>query len=109
MEIDGTSTEGMSPDKAVDVLTGRPGTDVKLSVLHEGTETAETVNIRRAIIEVPSVLGDHRGANDQWDFMIDKDKKIGYVRISSFIQNTADELRKALDQLKEEGVKGSDP
>ena len=25
MEIDGTSTEGMSPDKAVDVLTGRPG------------------------------------------------------------------------------------
>ena len=27
--------------------------------------------------------------------MIDKDKKIGYVRISSFIQNTADELRKA--------------
>ena len=38
MEIDGTSTEGMSPDKAVDVLTGRPGTDVKLSVLHEGTE-----------------------------------------------------------------------
>ena len=25
MEIDGTSTEGMSPDKAVDVLTGPPG------------------------------------------------------------------------------------
>ena len=38
--------------------------------------------------------------------MIDKDKKIGYVRITSFIQNTADELQKALDQLKEEGVKG---
>ena len=26
--------------------------------------------------------------------MIDKDKKIGYVRITSFVQNTADELRK---------------
>ena len=38
--------------------------------------------------------------------MIDKDKKIGYVRLSSFIQNSADDLRKALDQLKEEGVKG---
>jgi carboxyl-terminal processing protease len=99
MEIDGKSAEGMSPDKAVDVLTGRPGTDVKLSVLHEGTEQAETVTIKRAIIEVPSVHGDHRGANDQWDFLIDKDKKIGYVRISSFIQNTA-------DQLKEEGAKG---
>jgi carboxyl-terminal processing protease len=106
MEIDGLSTEGMSPDKAVDVLTGRPGTAVKLSVLHEGIEQAETVSITRAIIEVPSVLGDRRGANDQWEFLIDKDRKIGYVRISSFIQNTADELRKALEQLKEEGVKG---
>ena len=106
MEIDGHSAEGMSPDKAVEVLTGRPGTEVKLTVLHEGIEQAETVTITRAIIEVPSVLGDHREPDDQWDFMIDKDKKIGYVRISSFIQNTADELRKALDQLKEDGVKG---
>jgi carboxyl-terminal processing protease len=106
MEIDGHSTEGMSPDKAVEVLTGRPGTEVKLSLLHEGIEQAETVSITRAIIEVPSVLGDHRRDDDRWDFMLDKDRKIGYVRISSFIQNTADELRKALDQLKEEGVKG---
>jgi carboxyl-terminal processing protease len=106
MDIDGISTEGMSPDKAVDVLTGRPGTDVKLNVLHEGTEKAETISITRAIIELPSVVGDQRRDNDQWDYMIDKDKKIGYVRISSFIQNSPDELRKALDQLKEEGMKG---
>jgi carboxyl-terminal processing protease len=106
MEIDGKSTEGMSPDKAVDVLTGRPGTDVKLTVLHEGTEETETVSITRAIIELPSVLGDRRSATDQWEFMIDKDKKIGYVRITSFVQNTADELRQALEQLREEGVKG---
>jgi carboxyl-terminal processing protease len=106
MDIDGVSTEGMSPDKAVDVLTGRPGTDVKLNVLHEGTEQAETISITRAIIELPSVLGDRRGANDQWEFMLDKDKKIGYVRINSFVQNTADELRKALEQLREEGAKG---
>ena len=36
MEIDGKSAEGMSPDKAVEVLTGRPGTEVKLSVLARG-------------------------------------------------------------------------
>jgi carboxyl-terminal processing protease len=106
VEIDGHTTEGMGPDKAVDVLTGRPGTEVSLSVLHEGAEQPETVKITRAIIEVPSVAGDHRGPNDQWDYMIDKDKKIGYVRVSTFIQNTADELRKALAQLKDEGVRG---
>jgi carboxyl-terminal processing protease len=77
-----------------------------LNVLHEGTEQAETVSITRAIIELPSVLGDRRGANDEWEYMIDKDKKIGYVRINSFVQNTADELRKALEQLRDQGVKG---
>src|SRR4051794_26327231 len=45
VEIDGQSTEGMSPDKAVEVLTGRPGTDVKLSVVHEGSEDPETISI----------------------------------------------------------------
>lgn len=106
MEIDGKTTEGMTPDKAVEVLTGRPGTDVKLTVLHEETEETETVSITRSIIELPSVLGDQRRPDDQYDFMLDKDKKIGYVRITGFVQNTAEELRKALEQLREEGVKG---
>jgi len=106
LEIDGLSTEGMNTDKAVEVLQGRPGTAVKLMVLHEGSEKTETLTMNRAIIDVPSVLADARKANDQWDFMLDKDKKIGYVRISSFIQNTTEELKKALAELKAEGMKG---
>ncbi len=106
VEIDGSTAEGMSPDKAIEVLTGRPGTEVKLSVLHEGSEDPETITITRAIIDVPSVLGDHRKPDDQWDYMLDKDKKIGYIRITSFIQNTVEELKKALDELKEQGMKG---
>ncbi len=38
--------------------------------------------------------------------MLDKDKKIGYIRVAGFNQHTAEELKKALEQLKEEGVKG---
>jgi len=106
VEIDGQSAEGMSPDKAAEFLMGRPGTDVKLSVLHEGSEDPDPLSITRAIIEVPTVLGDHRKPDDQFDFMLDKDKKIGYVRIATFSQNTTEELKKALDQLKEEGAKG---
>ena len=106
VEIEGQSAEGMSPDKAAEFLMGRPGTDVKLSVLHEGSEDPEPVTITRAIIEVPTVLSDRRKPDDQFDFMLDKDKKIGYIRIATFSQNTAEELKKALDQLKEEGVRG---
>jgi carboxyl-terminal processing protease len=106
MEIDGSSTEGMNPDKAVEVLTGRPGTPVTLTVLHEGDEKTDKIKINRAIIDVPSVLGDTRKADDSWDFMYDKDKKIGYVRITSFIQNTTEELKKALSELKADGMRG---
>jgi carboxyl-terminal processing protease len=105
LEIDGKSAEGMSPDKAVEVLTGRPGTEVKLHVLHEGSEEAQTISLTRAIINIPSVIGDRRKPDDQWDLLIDKDKKIGYIRVSGFNEHTADELRKALDQLKEDGGK----
>jgi carboxyl-terminal processing protease len=106
MEIDGNSTEGMNPDKAVEVLTGRPGTPVTLTVLHENEEKTEKITMNRAIIDVPSVLGDSRKPDDSWDFMYDKENKIGYIRISSFIQNTHDELKKALLELKAEGMKG---
>src|SRR4051795_10949226 len=58
LEIDGQSTEGMNPDKAVEILTGRPGTPVTLSVLHEGEEKLEKLTMNRAFIDVPSVLGD---------------------------------------------------
>jgi len=105
MEIDGASTEGMTPDKAVEVLTGQPGTEVTLTVLHEDEKT-EKIKLHRAIIDVPSVLGDRRKADDSWDFMYDKDQKIGYVRITSFIQNTAEELKKALVDLKADGLRG---
>jgi carboxyl-terminal processing protease len=106
VEIDGQTAEGMSSDKAVEVLTGRPGTEVKLSVLHEGSEDPETITITRAVIDVPSVLGDRRKSDDRWDFLLDPDKKIGYIRITSFIQNTAEDLKKVLDELKEQGMKG---
>ncbi len=106
LEIDGQSAEGMSTDRAVEVLTGRPGTEVKLSVLHDGAEEPEPITITRAIIDVPSVQGDHRKPDDQWEFMIDKDQRIGYVRISSFIQTTAEELKTVLGPLKEQGMQG---
>src|SRR5947208_376751 len=57
-------------------------------------------------IGVPSVLGDRRKADDTWDFMLDKDSKIGYVRITSFISNTTEELKKVLSDLKADGMRG---
>ena len=106
LDIDGKSTEGLDPENAVEVLQGRPGTEVKLTVLHETNGKTETLTMNRAIIEIPTVLGDSRKPNDTWDYMIDKDKKIGYIRISQFVQNTTEEVKAALTELTTEGMKG---
>jgi carboxyl-terminal processing protease len=106
LDIDGVSTEGLTIDKAVDCLQGQPGTTVKLNVLHEDPEKAEVLTLTRAIIEVPSVMGDRRKPNDEWDFMLNKDKKIGYIRITNFIQDTTDHVKDALEELQKEGMKG---
>ena len=105
MEIDGQSTEGMTLDRSTELMQGRPGTPVKVKVRHRDGET-DDLTVTRAIIELPTVMGDHRKADDSWDYMLDPAAKIGYVRLTSFAQKTAQELRSALEQLKKEGMKG---
>jgi carboxyl-terminal processing protease len=106
LEIDGQSTEGMTRDKAIEALQGLPGTSVKLQVLHTGTSKTDTFTVTRAIVEVPSVLGDRRKPDDSWDFMLDKDKKVGYIRITNFTPTTVDDMKKALAELKADGMAG---
>jgi len=105
MEIDGQSTEGMTLDRSTELMQGQPGTAVKVKVRHRDGET-EDLSVTRAIIELPTVLGDHRNPDDSWDYMLDKEAKIGYVRITSFAQKTAQELRDAIESLKKQGMKG---
>ena len=52
------------------------------------------------------MLGDRRKPDDTWDFMLDHDKHIGYIRLTAFSRDTAADLQKALDELKQEGLKG---
>ncbi len=108
LKIDGKSTEGMRLSEAVDLIQGEPGQKVTLTVRHEGsTETAD-VDIVRAEIQVPSVLGDQRKVNDvkAWDFMLDKKNQIGYIRLTSFSETATKEMKAAIDELQKEGVRG---
>jgi carboxyl-terminal processing protease len=106
LEVDGQSTEGWNQQKAIDALTGLPGTEVKLSLVHPGKEEPQELTVKRAIIALESVVGDRRKDDDAWDFLLDPERKIGYARITSFNPETVDDLKKALDRLQEDGVKG---
>jgi carboxyl-terminal processing protease len=106
LEIDGKSTEGYSIEKAVSLLKGKPGTAVKLGILHAATNKKEQVSLVRDVIHVATVLGDHYKPDGSWDFMIDKKDKIGYVRLTHFSRHSSIELEKAINQLLEEGMRG---
>jgi len=61
--------------------------------------------MRRAIIEVPTVQGDGYKADESWNFMLDEEKKIGYVRITGFSKHTGSEMKRAMEELKALGLK----
>lgn len=106
LEVDGVSTEEWTIDEVVEGLTGRPGTEVTLVVKHSGKDEPDEITVRRAIIELDSVMGDRRNPDDSWDFLLDDDKKIGYVRITSFTEDTSEDMETALNTLKQQGMKG---
>lgn len=105
-EIAGNPTKGITLDEAVRRMKGKIGTDVMVKVLHAGEEEAEPVKLRREIIRVETVLGDSRNDDDSWKWIIDDERKIGFLRITGFGRHTVEELRVALKQLQASGMKG---
>lgn len=105
-EIEGEPTEGISIDDAVRRLKGEVGSEVHIAVLHSGATEPQKVTVVREVVQMDSVRGDRRDDRDEWVFMLDRDKKLGYLRIVSFGRETPRELKKALDQLKQQELRG---
>jgi len=105
IEIEGKSTDGIRLDEAVKTLTGEPGTKVTITVRHV-TGGVEKITITRALIEVPTVKGLRRDENNEWVYMLDEEKKIGYVRVASFVENSVPDLRGAIEQMLKDDMKG---
>lgn len=104
--IDGVETRGMSLICAVKTITGRKGTDVTLTVRAPGQDSSREITITRATITVPTIRGWQRTEAGKWLYMIDDGSKIGYVRITSFADKTANDFEKVLGSLEKDGMKG---
>ena len=106
VEINGKPTKGFTIDTAIHLLKGKPGEAVKIGVRHQGEDKIERVTVVRDIIHVATVLGDHYKPDGSWDYMLDKENKIGYIRLTHFSRHSAIELEKAVNELLEQGMKG---
>jgi len=107
LKIEGKPTENIPVNDAVNLIQGDPDTPITLTILHEGEKEPVDITLKRAIISLPAVLSDTRlkGTKD-WDFMIDKASKIGYIRITNFSETAAKEMKAALDNLLAQEMRG---
>jgi carboxyl-terminal processing protease len=92
--IEGQNAAGLTVSQVSEKLRGAAGTSVRVTFLRDGEEPRE-VTLTREIIKVQSVTGRVEG-----DF--------GYLRVSTFNENTGRELSEAIAKIKAQkpGVKG---
>ena len=88
LEIDGKPVEKMTLMQAVKLMRGKPGTKVVLTIWRKGEEKPFKVTITRAVIHVKSVKTKELKDN------------IGYIRLTQFQENSAEEFEKALEKFK---------
>jgi carboxyl-terminal processing protease len=85
--IDGDAVQGLTLEQAVNKMKGPVHTSTKLKIERKGVDKPIDVSIQREIIQVKPVSF-HTDGGD-----------IGYIRISSFNEQTTDGLRKAIADI----------
>lgn len=103
LEIDGNDTLGIDIYEAMRQLKGQAGTTVKIKVRHRNGEINE-LTITRDTIHVASVRGYRRNLGNGYDYMIDPQNEIAYVRLTQFGESSLEELREKLAELKGQGM-----
>ncbi len=106
--VDGKSTLDMTINQAVSEITGEPGTKVTLTVKDSVSNEIRDVVLVRDQIKLRTVRGHQRDDSKPtgWDYLIDPQTKIGYVRVSGFMDKTVEDLEAALKQMRGDGVQG---
>lgn len=94
LEVNGKSTEGKSTTDISQVLKGQPSTEVEVKIQRFGEEKPLYVTIVREEIQIKSV---------PYSGMLNEE--VGYVNLSSFTDNCSADVRKAIEELKEKGMK----
>ncbi|MEM9108690.1 MAG: S41 family peptidase [Planctomycetota bacterium] len=103
LEIDGNDTLGIDIYEAMRQLKGKAGTDVTVKVRHRTGEIVD-ITITRDTIQVASVRGFRRKPGNGFDYMIDPDQEIAYLRLTQFGETSLKEVEQTLSTLKSQGM-----
>jgi len=87
--LDGQTVQGLSLNDAVDKMRGAPNSKITLTIKREGVDKPILLSMQREIIHIQVVKSRLEG-------------DVGYIRVTSFNEQTDSGLRKALSQLKQQ-------
>ena len=88
VKIDNVQVQGKSLTEAVDLMRGPVGSGIELAIRRKGEKKTLTFFIVREIIEVQSVKSDLL------------DNNIGYIRLTSFNENSSDQIKEKIKKLE---------
>lgn len=90
--VDDVSTESLQPEEVNTLTQGEIGSDVTLTIQRFGLDQTLDFTLTRENIEVTNI---------SYSGFIGDDQNTGYIRLTQFGNNSAEEVRKALLQLME--------
>lgn len=93
-KVNGTEVTGMDLTEVVGKMKGKEGSTVTVSFVREGESEPLELDIKRRKIEVPTI---------EYEML---ENKIGYISILEFDEVTAEQFRKAVDNLDKQGQVG---
>ena len=87
VKINDVQVQGKTLSEAVEIMRGPVGSDIEITVRRRGVKKALQFTLTREIIEIQSVKSDLL------------DNNIGYLRLTSFNENSAQQIKKRINEL----------
>lgn len=97
LKVDGKSVEGLDLNQATLKIRGKKGTKVTLEIARKGLKEPLKIPVIRDEIPLETI---HASVKKQ------EGEKIGYIEITSFSKDTADDFKTELSELEKQDIKG---
>ena len=88
VKINSIQVQGKSLSEAVELMRGKVGTDIEITVRRKGVKKALIFNITREIIKIQSVKSEIL------------ENSVGYLRLNAFNENSSDQIKNQLKVIK---------
>jgi len=106
LSVDDKDLKGQDWEKVSILLRGHAGTPVLLRLRRDGVAEPIAMTLKRVEIDTPSVRALHRDAAGKSDWWLDREQRIGYLRVASMVADTSGGVEAAVRELQHGGARG---